>query len=454
MMIRTASVLILALAPAAFAQTATGATLDGFIFDSIRGLPLSGASIRIAKTTITSDSTGRFTASNLPAGTHQVTFRHPILDSLGVLSASKPVTLKPNESTYLDLGIPSARTLLTALCQRAESGVLGVVRDAETDAPIPRASVRLSWSVIDVDRKVGIRRQLEFRAAQTDANGLFAICDAPADLDQGTLVAFAKDFELAQTETYITGGAAVQHMYLGRTGSDSTTLVGTVLNADAAPVEAAEVFSRDTTGVSARTNAHGMFVLAGLRPGTQMIEIRKLGHQRIRRSIALPAGRAITLDPITLPAMIARLPEVTVREKSTAEQFGFHDRMKVGRGRFLTREQIQAQKQILRSSDLIRELIPSMRLEMKSGQMIITNESLRQNIKGKTCAMPVYIDGVPAPTDLALDITPQDIDGVEVYNAPEMVPAEYAMRSADGNAPCGAILIWTTWRNRKTQTKP
>lgn len=452
--------LLAVLAVPALSQQQT--TLDGFVFDSIHNTPLAGASIRVANKTITSDSAGRFTASHLTPGKYQITFRHPILDSLGVPAASKSIELKSSSTTYVDLAIPSASTLLAALCPRATNefnGVLGVVRNADTDEAIPRASVRLSWSVIVLDREVGVRRQSEFRAAQTDANGLYAICDAPADLDQGTLVAFAKDFQLAHTEVSLLG---VQHLYLARPEAAPATLVGTILNDQGAGLEGAEVHPIDRVGaidttataLSARTNSFGMFALNGLRPGTQMIEIRRLGHQRIRRPVTLPSGRAITLDPITLPTMIARLPEVTVREKSTAEQFGFHDRMKVGRGRFLTREQILAQKQILRSSDLIREMIPSMRLEMKSGQMVITNESLRQNIKGETCAMPTYIDGVPAPTDLALDITPQDIDGVEVYNAPEMVPAEYSARNADGSPPCGAILIWTTWRNRKTPARP
>jgi hypothetical protein len=480
------AVCLLMVPMAAMAQGIGGASLDGFVFDSIRGAPLVGASVRISSigrpnVSVTTDTAGRFRATGLGAGTHQVSVRHAILDSLGVPAATRKIEVAAGRESYVDLGIPSGRTMLDAVCpgltvqQRQDggrNGVIGVVRDAETDAPVARAVVRLSWSVLMVDRSVGIRRMPEFRSTTSDANGLFAICDAPAELDEGILSAFvAGKFDAATAEVSIgSGGVAVQHMYLARREAEAATLVGTILNDQGAPVEGAEILTADTKSdtradtatdttaqqrdETARTNAQGMFALSGLRPGTQMIEFRKLGHQRIRRAVSLPSGRATTIEPVTLPTMVAMMAPVTVREKSTAEQFGFSDRMKVGRGHFLTREEILKHRQIMRSGDLIRELIPGMRIEMKSGLMQVTNESLRQVYKGESCSMPIFIDGVPAPADLALDIVPQDIDGVEIYKTPETVPAEFAVRNADGAAPCGAILFWTTWRNRKTPKKP
>src|SRR5207247_37169 len=162
----------------------------------------------------------------------------------------------------------------------------------------------------------------------------------------------------------------------------------------------------------------------------------------VRRTVTLAAGRTTTLT-FTLAPNPVELAPVTVTAKSTADQYGFTDRLRRGGGRFYTRDDI-ARNHFIQSIDLVRD-IPGMKIEQRRGSTVITNESLRQNIKGSTCPLPTFVDGLPTPTDLVLNIPAEQIDGVEIYNSPEMVPVEYAGRENT----CGAMLIWTNWREKR-----
>ncbi len=448
----------------AFAQTvarpdSTGATLTGLVFDSLHRMPLAGAAVRVGRLDrrITTDSAGRFHASGLPAGVHQVGFQHAVLDSLGITTPTVSVTLTPGATTRVDLGLPSGRTFLTRLCppptpeQRADgrSGILGIVRDAATDAPVPGAALRILWRSIAVDRMFGVRRRVEFRDAVADSSGLYVVCNMPPDLE-GALTATASAFDTASAEAVLPrDDITVQHFHLGSAQAAGATLAGTVRDSGGTPLEGAEVGivpivsspGAPATAL-ARTDARGGFTAGGVRPGTRIVEVKHVSFQPIRRTVALAPGRTTTLA-LTLTPHPVELTPVTVTGKSTADQYGFTDRVRRGGGRFYTRDEI-ARKRFIMSVDLVRD-VPGMKLEQRRGSTVIANESLRQNIKGSTCPLPTFVDGLPAPTDLILNIPAEEIDGVEIYNSPEMVPVEYA----GPDNTCGAILIWTNWRERR-----
>jgi len=64
-------------------------------------------------------------------------------------------------------------------------------------------------------------------------------------------------------------------------------------------------------------------------------------------------------------------------------------------------------------------------------------------IQGRTayfCPMRYFVDGVPYDAASGInDISPDMIEGIEIYKGPAHTPARYA---ASGG-PCGVILIWT-----------
>lgn len=58
------------------------------------------------------------------------------------------------------------------------------------------------------------------------------------------------------------------------------------------------------------------------------------------------------------------------------------------------------------------------------------------------CVLRVAVDGQIQPPGTPLDIvTPEAIEGVEIYLGPATMPAEFATARRDQS--CGLVLIWT-----------
>src|ERR1700693_5517179 len=68
------------------------AQIVGMVIDSLNGTYLSGAEVVIegAKTTLFTDSLGRFRVDSLPPGTYQLGVFHPLLDTLGISLTTQP----------------------------------------------------------------------------------------------------------------------------------------------------------------------------------------------------------------------------------------------------------------------------------------------------------------------------------------------------------------------------
>src|SRR5690349_9420169 len=124
--------------------------VTGFVLDSLRELPLAGATVLITNTTFTAttDPSGRFriVAHGLPDGLYQVGFFHPTLDSLGISPPTQPVMIGRGKTSFVQLYVPSAQTVVASVCpdsSRTESRglVMGVVRDASTEKPMPGVRV-------------------------------------------------------------------------------------------------------------------------------------------------------------------------------------------------------------------------------------------------------------------------------------------------------------------------
>ncbi|HEY4953808.1 MAG TPA: carboxypeptidase regulatory-like domain-containing protein, partial [Gemmatimonadaceae bacterium] len=83
--------------PASAAKAGTAA-ITGVVVDSLNGRYLRGADVIIegAKTSLVTDSLGKFRIDSLPPGTYQVGVFHPLLDTLGISLASRPFHIGPD----------------------------------------------------------------------------------------------------------------------------------------------------------------------------------------------------------------------------------------------------------------------------------------------------------------------------------------------------------------------
>src|SRR4029079_4163047 len=236
-------VLSLFLPRLAFAQTDTsprppGTRISGNVYDSLARAPLARATVQIVAAddpsrfalSTEADSLGRYIFSDIPAGKYRLGFFHEMLDSLGIDPPLREVTVAGTKSINVDLGVPSAASLRTAICGASlltDSGavITGFVRDSR-GAAAPGVTVSGDWFEYAIGRG-GFKRQLARRTATTSANGWYALCNVPS----GGIVALVANRGADSTglvEVQVPAeGFLRREIFLGRSMSGHTS--GTVV---------------------------------------------------------------------------------------------------------------------------------------------------------------------------------------------------------------------------------
>jgi hypothetical protein len=191
-----------------------------------------------------------------------------------------------------------------------------------------------------------------------------------------------------------------------------------------------ESISTDSLGLfNYPAPAPGVFEIRATHPAYNPSEWERVevGEEEIV-SLEIRLGRnVIPLDPLVVVA------------RTNTLMAGFHERRSGGAfATFLTREEIEA-RGAARASDLLRGL-PGIRL-----QFVRWGEGPAIEMQGGfgTCEPAIFVDGVQVPrtsgigTSLDDYITPERIEGMEVYSSFSTVPVQYH------SGMCGVILLWT-----------
>lgn len=126
------------------------ARLRGVVLDSLLGVPLQGATVRVLPLgrITSSDSGGRFAFDSLPVGEWTVAFRHPALDSLGFAESGAQVRVFAGTSTFVTLGTESLETFREPFCASTPDSLSETVAygSVHSDAgPHSRVDVSVSW---------------------------------------------------------------------------------------------------------------------------------------------------------------------------------------------------------------------------------------------------------------------------------------------------------------------
>jgi hypothetical protein len=445
--------LTLLITSAAAAQT----VVTGVVIDSLTGKPLAGALVQMQRdsahrlSSATTDSAGSYRMEGLEPGTYIVGFLHPRLDSLGIELSGRRVRLGPG-AQRVDFAVPSAKTIIAAICPGTYNDSLGVltgyVRDAETSFAIP-GGVTVLWFELILGGG-GIRKERQQIPVKTNDEGWFAICGLPSDVE---LLASAtsgesesgaidvrvpaggillRDFRLSRTDSSIAvfadsaaSDSTRQRVATLRRGSARVS--GTVHTPKGKPVANAEV-GVPGSGLSIRTPESGVFSLGGLPAGTQSVEVRAIGFEPKRVAVDLTSDRLTTLD-VVLDRPVRTLDVVKVFGKGPASSLlAFDRRRRAGWGRFLTPADIE-RRHAIRVTDLFSAM-PGVRVvPSRFGQTVL--------VRG--CPPTVYLNGMrlgeEAASDLDLLANPSEITAVEVYTAAGR-PAEF------WGSACGSIVIW------------
>ena len=447
------------------------ARVTGTVYDSLAGKPRVGAQVwilpaeppdviaaglasgggRLSVNPIadTTDATGHFSLRALPAGTYRLAFEDAVLDSLGVQTARYDIRLRPGATIVGELTVPSLATLRIGCAMPAGAGnaayggmVMGIVRAAGDERPLADALVQASWVDLRRDASVLAKTQPTVVATHTDSVGRYRICAVP-DSAMATVMAAGPHSATGAVQTQV-GPLGISRVNLrlaevaeGESAPPPGILVGTVSDTLGRPVTDALV-TLDGQTVETRTDAAGRFRLSPVQPGTQTVEVKRLGLEPARRAVDI-APDATTTVSLTLVRSFL-LDPVFITARSNRHRPEVADAMRrhlAGTGVLFTEQQIQQRASV----QSLLQGIPGVRTTLGQGGSMQWVALMRKG--GSECEARVFIDGRESGYDEVLSLVPDQLAAVEVFVRASTAPIFTAGRSTFGrDETCGSIIFW------------
>lgn len=330
------------------ASTSPFATIEGVAIDSLHQDFLRGATLTVegAESRAVTDSLGRFKLENVPPGTRRIEVLHPLLDTVGVTLLTAPLELAAGQRVQLMVSTPSIETVIARKCTAAERSVgpvalLGTVDYAESDAPAAGAKVTMEWSEHRVTGK-NIQLIPRERTAFVGEDGKFKLCGLPERVS-GTITAISGSDSTSAVDVNLQGPIGVIGLELPEALATApvsngprvarATLTGRVLDPGGTPLARARV-SVDADTASAVTGSDGRFTIHGLRTGTRLIAVRRLGFEPVQLPVDLHATRPtnVTVNMGVFVALLDTVRISAVRRNQQLDKVGFNRRMTMAEG--------------------------------------------------------------------------------------------------------------------------
>ena len=438
-------------------SSSVAGAIAGVAWDSLAGKPLAGALVQVVPLpagsplrTATSDSAGRYRVEGLASGPQLVALLHPRLDVVGIELPSVKTMVGQGDPAVVNFAVPGGRALRALTCSATSVDdstalVLGVLRDAESDAPLASGRVYATWMDLVIDER-GMRRERRQLVARTDTDGRYRLCALPVGASIGVQAELAGEAS-GQIELQVAPGATWQELAIGRAAGDAATptvrvdsggivrpmgharLVVSVRDDRGEPVRGARVGVWGT-GVEATTDAAGAVQLGAMPSGTWTVEARMVGRTPARATTTLSA-RAPQQVALVLDRRAMALAPVTVYgEPARRLHSGLEARLRSRQGTILTRDDIE-RRHAINASDVLRT-VPSVRVQRDAGG------TARLTMRAG-CIPDLVLDGVRIEAEGEIDaiVRPGELVAIEVYAGTGSVPARYTRN------PCGVLLLWT-----------
>lgn len=217
------------------------------------------------------------------------------------------------------------------------------------------------------------------------------------------------------------------------------TLVGVVRDTAGNPVPNAEVRLVGDLDAIARTNDSGGFRLAALPPGPQSFRFRRMGFLPATVNLTLRGGQtdslalALTMSSVGLAAVLI---EDEYLAKSHRLLPGFWERRSRGFGNYMTRDEIE-KREAHEFADIVR-MMPGVTVQTRGGRKVIR---FNRGSQRSDCPPQYYVDGMRIENMSPDEMTPQDVEAIEVYSGPATIPPQFAPKF--NSYTCGVIVIWT-----------
>jgi hypothetical protein len=220
-------------------------------------------------------------------------------------------------------------------------------------------------------------------------------------------------------------------------------VIGRVREADSSrPIEGAEVVLSGARGFQV-TDPEGRFEFPSVPQGPATITIRRMGREPMTDEVDVSGEGTLELDIRLAPDPVELEPMVVTvtRRVPYLEDMGFYERQEKGySGQHITREYIDERDP--RTMGDILQSVPGVRVDYDGlGSYFVQIRRPIRLTSGDGCIPRVLIDDVPADPGWLEDISPQRVEGIEVYTGVN-APLRY-------NNPCGVILVWTRRGQRR-----
>jgi hypothetical protein len=192
---------------------------------------------------------------------------------------------------------------------------------------------------------------------------------------------------------------------------------------------------------AAQTTGDGAFQLRLRRPASFIVQLSHLAYATVHSdTISAAAGEVLTVE-VRMDRTVIPLEPLVVTARRDSRLSGFYERQqRPGFGRFITREEIERQPAMYRTTDLLR-MMPGVEI-VRAGNAAVPVHLIAMRGGTGRCLPTIYLDGsiVRQFEFSGVDemLSPSMIEGVEVYTGIGGAPASLAPR---GN--CGVVAFWT-----------
>ncbi len=195
------------------------------------------------------------------------------------------------------------------------------------------------------------------------------------------------------------------------------------------------------------TDTSGTFRLGSIPVGAYLLRIRRVGYTPLQTTVTVRAGASTDLL-FALSPVRQELETVTVKTEArrSARLEQFEIRRRRGLGTFITRSTLEGPGIVSLSGALRRlagvRIIDSIVDGSHVPVAVSSHGAKFYNNHMVNCVLRIVVDDVVMPEGFALDqVSPNDIEAIEVYDGPSTVPSQYASMSS--SVSCGVILLWT-----------
>lgn len=273
-----------------FQDTAPG-TISGTVVNAGTGLPIAGAMFDLGGgLSGVSSATGQFAILNVPRGNYTAT-----LSATGYVSQAYTIAFPAGATGNLGalaLYAVSSNTAPTSLTLN------GLVVDGVSRAPIAGASVTLVETGATVTS--GADGKFVFSGITLTS---FTLTTTASGYQPSTLAVSVSAFGQAEITVALAPPG---------TGATTSTLQGTVRDAQSGASIAGARVSIDSTTLSAVADANGQYTLSGIDQLHFSVTASAVGYQQASAPVDLSAAGSYTLDPVLQPVAAAGFQVLSV----------------------------------------------------------------------------------------------------------------------------------------------